>query len=67
LDILGRCGVIEESAMIKGKGCLVRVVSMLTRMIDHYSRISEEGSVYGNENEYGYGEEAGRSAIEDGS
>jgi hypothetical protein len=51
LDILGRCGVLDADALGVGKGLIVRIVAMLTRMIDRgHGGVREEGIVYGNEN-----------------
>jgi four helix bundle protein len=51
LDILGRWGVLDADALGVGKGPIVRIVAMLTRMIDRgHGGVREEGIVYGNEN-----------------
>ena len=55
IDILTRCGVIEEDAAAGGKKLLVRIVSMLTRMIERGNQVREEGIVYGCVNENGSG------------
>ena len=34
LDILSRCGILDENAGDKGKALLVRIVAMITKMID---------------------------------
>ena len=56
LDILSRCGVLKTDALQIGKDMLVRIVAMLTRMIDR-NQVREEGVVYGNVNEYVHGED----------
>jgi hypothetical protein len=49
--LLGRCGVLNADALGVGKGLIVRIVAMLTRMIDRgHGGVREEGIVYGNEN-----------------
>ena len=53
IDILSRCGVIELGGAAQGKQLLVRIVSMLTRMIERGSQVREEGIVYENVNENG--------------
>ena len=47
LDILDRCGVLDREAARKGKVLLVRIVAMLTRMIERGNQVREEDSVYG--------------------
>jgi hypothetical protein len=50
--LLGRCGVLDADALGVGKGLIVRIVAMLTRMIDRgHGGVREEGIVYGNGNE----------------
>jgi four helix bundle protein len=53
LDILNRCDVIETEAVATGKNQLVRIVAMLTRMIERGNQIREEGFVYEYTNENG--------------
>ena len=62
LDILGRCGVLGVESVRTGKQLLVRIVAMLTRMIErgHGGAVREEGTVYGNLDEHGYGEGSGQ-------
>ena len=62
LDILGRCGVLDAESLETGKQLLVRIVAMLTRMIErgHGGALREEEIVCGYVNEYGYGEETGK-------
>jgi four helix bundle protein len=63
LDILDRCGVLDGEATRKGKELLVRIVAMLTRMIERGSQVREDDAVYGNvnvnENGNVYGKERG--------
>jgi four helix bundle protein len=47
LDILRQCGVIEDDAAHKGKALLVRIVAMLTRMIERGTQVREDETVYG--------------------
>ena len=56
LDILDRCGVLDREAARKGKDLLVRIVAMLTRMIER----GEGGAVYGYANENGNVAEPGQ-------
>jgi four helix bundle protein len=61
LDILNRCGTLDGEAVGKGKELLVRIVAMLTRMIERGNQV-REGDVmygYGNENEGGSGQPEG--------
>lgn len=55
LDILARCKVLDVANSGQGKALRVRIVAMLTRMIQSGNQIREEGIVYGyvNENENG--------------
>jgi four helix bundle protein len=56
IDILLRCKVVGEDAAAAAKQLLVRIVSMLTRMIERGSQVREEDATgYGNVNENGYG------------
>ncbi len=48
LDILHRCGRIDDETARKGKRLLVRIVQMLTKMIERSSIIHEPSIVYGN-------------------
>ena len=57
LDILKRCGTLDSEAVRTGKELLVRIVAMLTRMIERGSQVRERGSGDG----YEYGEDEGRS------
>ena len=50
LDILDLCGVLDKAAARNGKNLLVRIVAMLTRMIECGNLVREEGVVYGNGN-----------------
>jgi len=50
LDILGRCGVLDVETVRGGKVLLVRVVSMLTRLIFIRGQTREDGEGYGDEN-----------------
>lgn len=52
LDILDRCEVLDWEAVRKGKGFLVRIVAMLTRMIERGNQFREDEIVYGYGNEY---------------
>ena len=60
LDILDRCGVLDRAAARNGKDLLVRIVAMLTRMIERGNLVCEEGIVYvyGNGNGNGGDREA---------
>ena len=60
VDILIRCGVVEPDGATSGKQLLVRIVSMLTRMIERGRQVREEGIVYGYVNENVYEEELGQ-------
>ena len=55
LDILYRCGVLDREAVRKGKDLLVRIVAMLTRMIEHGNQVREDDIVYGYVNGNGNG------------
>lgn len=46
LDILGRCQVISEDERRFGKGLLVRVIAMLTRMIAPGEGVRETETLY---------------------
>jgi four helix bundle protein len=52
LDILERCGAVSPDHTKTGKALLVRIVAMLTRMIEGLRQVREDGAVYvyGNEN-----------------
>ena len=52
LDILCRCRVISEADWQAGKELLVRIVAMLTRMMDACGHVREPESVYGYEYVY---------------
>ncbi len=58
IDVLSRCGVVDGEAAVAGKRILVRIVSMLTRMIERGTQVREEEAVYvyGNVNGNGMGE-----------
>ena len=60
LDILERCGVLDRDAARKGKDLLVRIVAMLTRMIERGNQVREEDIVYGYVNENGNEEDSGQ-------
>jgi hypothetical protein len=47
LDILDRRGVLESEAVRNGKELLVRIVAMLTRMIERRNQVREGDVVYG--------------------
>lgn len=51
LDILDRCGVLDREAVRNGKELLVRIVAMLTRMIERRNQVREGDVVYGFVNE----------------
>ena len=53
MDILERCGVLDGGAARKGKDLLVRIVAMLTRMIERGNQVREDDIVYGYVNENG--------------
>ena len=53
LDILDRCGILGREAVCKGKDLLVRIVAMLTRMIERGNQVREDNIVYGYVNENG--------------
>jgi hypothetical protein len=57
LDILVRCRVITEADGKQGKELLVRIVAMLTRMMDPANHLRESAAVYGYEYVYEYGED----------
>jgi four helix bundle protein len=57
LDILVRCRVIKEADGKQGKELLVRIVAMLTRMMDLANHVRESAAVYGYEYVYEYGED----------
>lgn len=52
LDILGRCEVIDLETVREGKDLLIRIVAMLTRMIERGNQFCEGEIVYGYVNEY---------------
>ena len=60
LDILDRCGVLDHEGTRKGKDLLVRIVAMLTRMIERGNQIREGDVVYGYVNEYANEEQSGQ-------
>ena len=60
LDILDRCGVLDQEAVRKGKDLLVRIVAMLTRMIERGNQVREGEVVYGYVNENGNEEQSGQ-------
>jgi four helix bundle protein len=60
LDILDRCGVLDREAERKGKDLLVRIVAMLTRMIERGNQVREEDIVYGYVNENGNERDSGQ-------
>jgi four helix bundle protein len=62
LDILKRCSVLDGEAARKGKDLLVRIVAMLTRMIERGNQVREGDVVYGYVNENGNDEERGQPA-----
>jgi four helix bundle protein len=49
LDILNRCGVLEAEALQVGKNKIIRIVAMLTKMIQCGSQVREETAFYGLE------------------
>ena len=55
LDILCRCRVISKADWQAGKELLVRIVAMLTRMMDSSDHVREPEPVYGYEYVYEYG------------
>ena len=62
LDILDRCGVLDREAVRKGKDLLVRIVAMLTRMIERGNQVREDDIVYGYVNENGNEGHAGQQS-----
>lgn len=62
LDILSRCGVLDAESANAGKNLLVRVVAMLTRMIERGAQVREGDVVYGYVNENGNDAEPGQPA-----
>lgn len=50
LDILERCGTLDGDVVRKGKYRLVRIVAMLTRMIDRRNLVREREVGYGDRN-----------------
>ena len=60
LDILGRCGVLDHEGARKHKELLVRIVAMLTRMIERGIQVREEDIVYGYVNDNGNEEPSGQ-------
>ena len=60
LDILGRCGTLDGETVRKGKELLVRIVAMLTRMIERGNQAREGDVVYGYVNENGNGGPSGQ-------
>lgn len=57
LDILVRCQVIPEAEGKRGKGLLVRIVAMLTRMMGPPEHVREAEAVYEDVNGYEHGED----------
>lgn len=53
LDILLRCSMLSHEEHKTGKDLLVRIVSMITRMISSGVEVREEGLVYEHVNGYG--------------
>jgi hypothetical protein len=51
----GRCGELDAEGMRMGKDLLVRIVAMLTRMIERGSQVREGDAVYGYVYVYVYG------------
>ncbi len=51
LDILKRCRIVREEQLDPGKDMVVRIVAMLTRMIDYVAQVRE------GEMDYGEGQE----------
>ena len=47
LDILHRCGTVDGETVRKGKDLLVRIVAMLTRMIERGNQVREDDCAYG--------------------
>jgi four helix bundle protein len=60
LDILGRCGTLDAEAVSTGKDLLVRIVAMLTRMIERGSQVREGDVVYGYVNGNGNERQSGQ-------
>jgi len=60
LDILRRCDVLDGEAARKGKDLLVRIVAMLTRMIERGNQVREAEVGYGYVNANGNGKSAGQ-------
>ena len=60
LNILDRCGTLDSEAVRTGKDLLVRIVAMLTRMIERGNQVREQESVYGNANGNGNEEDSGQ-------
>ena len=62
-DMFDRCGVLDREAVRKGKDLLVRIVAMLTRMIERGNQVREDdimyGYVNGNGNEGHSGQQSG--------
>ena len=50
---------MDSEVVRNGKHMLVRIVTMLTKMIKNRSEVREQIVGYGNENENMYGEETG--------
>ncbi|HCF93514.1 MAG TPA: four helix bundle protein [Verrucomicrobia bacterium] len=59
LDILERCGTLDSEAVCTGKDLLVRIVAMLTRMIERGNQVCEQESVYRYEEDEGQQEGVG--------
>jgi four helix bundle protein len=66
LDILNRCGTLDGEAVRKGKDLLVRIVAMLTRMIERGNQVREGDVVYvyGNEERTGQQKPAGSDDLQ---
>lgn len=47
LDILKRCQIQSSERLAAGKEMIVRIVAMLTRLIDYVAKVREEESAYG--------------------
>ena len=60
LDILHRCGTVDGEAARRGKELLVRIVAMLTQMIERGNQVREGDAVYGYANENGNVPEPGQ-------
>jgi four helix bundle protein len=66
LDILRRCQVVAEDDLRTGKELVVRIVSMLTRMVTRADEVREDEAGYGYGYAgyvYEYGKEIGESRV----